>query len=107
MGMGLALGRNLKSGSHIRTYMEIEWPDDTESKPPVRPRTNWLGTMVGTTTAVRVGDLPSAHSPRDVMMVLLFVAILVLLGVCLVVFGPLPRVFPELPNGGSYCPHVP
>jgi hypothetical protein len=85
--------------------MEIEWPEE----PPTparraRSRPAQVTTAYGTLVTVRDSDFPSARNPRDVMIALAFVALIVVLGVCLLVFGPLPRVFPELPNGGAYVP---
>jgi hypothetical protein len=82
----------------------IQWPEEAEpGSSRERPRVAWLGTMVGTVMPVRYVDHPSRSRARDVLVTLTFVAILVLIGVLLLFYEPLPRIFPATP-GGLYVP---
>ena len=49
----------------------------------------------------------NGHTTRrrtDGLVTLVFAAILVLLGVSLLFYGPLPQIFPAIPGGGVYFP---
>jgi hypothetical protein len=77
--------------------MTIQWSDDTEPRRPERePATVW-GTEAGIGMRIQPGALPSARKPRDVLLILGLIGVLVLLFVLLWMFGPLPRIFPLMP----------
>ncbi len=85
----------------------IQWPDETEpDASPDRPdlgRVARTPTTMAVATAMMDANTRSGYRARDVVALVLFVAILLLLGVLLLYFEPLPRIFPAAP-GGLYVP---
>lgn len=86
----------------------IQWPEATESSAEQRPGDfgTILRTPAGIAVAMAMKDANGQTTRRrtDVLVTLVFAAILVLLGVSLLFYGPLPQIFPAIPGGGVYFP---
>ena len=75
--------------------MPIEWPEREEEPPARRARASWWGTIRVSQNDWFSQEAGARRGARGVMVALIFVAALLLLGALLVVYGPLPELFPR------------
>jgi hypothetical protein len=73
--------------------MTIQWSGEDEPPPPRRGPVLPVETMAGV-PFVLGEPLPSPRKPREVLVVAIIALLIIMAGLALWVFGPLPRVFP-------------